>query len=258
MVEPTDSKDSKEEKKEAKMNESATKSIDSFAGKTGPSNAGPSPGGQNKVQKIIMTNSKDQQMLRAMKTKLQELETVCNGLKADMANSNTKELHDKIAEITTALDKKASILDVKKMYGSLDDNNGRFEEIKKEMAGMQKEIKVLEEAEELKAQKLRIGSLESKLTTGLKAIKDIQMKLAETMTLQILPQNQQMNEEEKKEDKIQIFMDEINEKVSKIKDQMALFKIDFAKLTQGVEEKIDVKASKESLVDLESIFLKIE
>ncbi len=209
--------------------------------------------GQPKVQRIIMSNNKDQLQFKAIRNKLQELETVCTGLKADMANLNTKELTDKLAEISQTLEKKASILDLKKMYGSLDDNNGRFEDIKKELLGIQKSIKTLEEGEELKAQKLRITSLESKLTSGLKNMKDLQAKLAETMTLQIMPQTQQMNEEEKKEDKISQFMDEINEKVNKVSATIAQFKLDFANLSKGVDDKVEIKASKESLIDLESI-----
>eukprot|EP01022_Parablepharisma_sp_SALTPOND_P018475 TRINITY_DN301_c0_g2_i1.p4 TRINITY_DN301_c0_g2~~TRINITY_DN301_c0_g2_i1.p4 ORF type:complete len:382 (+),score=73.61 TRINITY_DN301_c0_g2_i1:8016-9161(+) len=232
-------------KEEKKVGRSPTENSKSSTGNV-PSAAAP------KVQRIIMTNNKDQQVLRTMRAKLQELETTCNGLKAEMANLNTKELSDKLADITQSLDKKASILDLKKMYGTLDDSNERFESIKKEISGIYKSIKVLEENEELKSQKLRITSLESKLGTGLKTIKDIQNKLAETMTLQIMPQAEQINEEEKKEDKITQFMDEISEKVNKIKDAMTQFKADFANMSKNVDDKIEIKASKESLIDLEN------
>eukprot|EP00831_Metopus_contortus_P047744 TRINITY_DN3865_c0_g1_i1.p1 TRINITY_DN3865_c0_g1~~TRINITY_DN3865_c0_g1_i1.p1 ORF type:complete len:306 (-),score=104.04 TRINITY_DN3865_c0_g1_i1:35-952(-) len=83
-------------------------------------------------------------------------------------------------------------------------------------------------------------------------IKDLQTKVTETMTLQIMPQADQANEEEKREEAMNQFMEETNEKVAKLKDAISTFKSEFEALSRGVEEKIELKASKESLVDLEN------
>ena len=200
----------------------------------------------------MAVNSKDPPQIKLIKLKLQEIDATCTAMKNDMAALNTKEVQDKLAEIILTIDKKANILDLKKLYGALDDSNSRFEDVKKEVSGLHKAIKDLEENEELKGLKLKFASLESKLAIGLKNIKDLQGKMAETMTLQIMPQSQQNNDEEKKDDKMTQFMEEIGDRVSKLRDEITKFKADFNNLTKNVEEKIETKSTKESLVDLES------
>ena len=200
-----------------------------------------------------MSNAKDQQQMKMLHTKVQELESQFAELKGEVTGLSTKDLQDKLVDITQALDKKAPILELKKLYGTFDASNSRFEDVKKEIAEMQKGMKLLEENEDLKSLKLKFTSMENKLMIGLKNIKDLQAKVSETMTFQIMPQSQQANEDEKKEEKMNQFMDETNEKVNKIKDSVTQFKTDFNNLTRSVEEKIETKAAKEALVDLESM-----
>ncbi len=217
-----------------------------------PTPTTPSATSPSKVQKYIVSNGREHQQMRLLRAKVQELETLCTGMRGELAALNTKEMQEKLGEVLQTMDKKASILDLKKMYGSLDDTSGRFEDIKKEMAEIHKAIKVLEENEELKSLKLKCASLENKLIASLKNVKDLQTKVTETMTLQIMPQSQQLNEEDKKEDRLSQFVEETNEKVGKMREAMSQFKIDFEALSRALDDKVDSKASKESLVDLES------
>ena len=205
-----------------------------------------------KVQRVAVSNARDQQEFKSIRTKLIELETMCINLKVEFEGLNNKELSDKINELLQGLDKKASILDLKKLYGTLDGNNERFESIKKDVTTVQKSIKDLEDNEEGKAQKLRIASLESKIGSSLKAIRDIQTKMADTLMMQIVPQQQQAHEEDKKEDKMSDYVEEINDKLNKMRDAIAQFKADFASLSKAVDDKIESRSSKESLIDLES------
>jgi hypothetical protein len=205
------------------------------------------------VQKIIVSNSRDQQQLKTLAAKVKELETTCAGLRSDMTALNLKELHDKLAELPQVLEKKASILDLKKLYSSLEDSSTRYDDTKKDIAALRQSIKALEENEEVKSLQLKVTSMDNKLIIGLKSIKDLQTKMAETMTLQIMPQTQMGNDDEKREEKFNAFMDEVNDKIAKVKDMIGQVKAEFGQLTKDVDEKVELKASKESLIDLESI-----
>ena len=205
------------------------------------------------MQKIIVSNSRDQQLLKSLAAKVKELETTCAGLRSDMTALNLKEIHDKLAELPQALEKKASILDLKKLYSSLEDSTNRYDDTKKEIEALRQAIRTLEESEEVKSLQLKVTSMDNKLIIGLKSIKDLQTKVAETMTLQIMPQTQMGNDDEKREEKFNAFMDEVNDKIAKVKDMIGQVKVEFGQLAKDVDEKVEMKASKEALIDLESM-----
>ena len=209
---------------------------------------------QPAVKKIVVSNAKDQQLLKALSKRVQDIEEKIVDLKVgdNKSTSGITELRTVLTELSQAMEKKAAVLELKKMNGYIDEINERNAGIAKEMNGLQKSVKSLEENEEVKGLKLKFASLDNKLNVSLKNLKELQTKVAENMGLQIIPQTQD-GEEERKEERLKQFMDETNDKINGVKLIVQGFKKDFAKLSDSLNAKVDSKASVDSLIELESI-----
>lgn len=164
-------------------------------------------------RKFIVTNPKDKEFITALSRRVQELENKCANVSAFSESTavSLKGAKDKISELAQAVEKKASLLDIKKINGSLDETNESCSELKKEMEEMKKTMQALEENEELKCLKLKHNSLESKVTIIIKNTKEMEAKILENMGLQIMPQSSGM-EEEKIEELLHKSIDEVNKK----------------------------------------------
>jgi hypothetical protein len=119
------------------------------------------------------------------------------------------------------------------------------------MENVRKSLKILEENEELKNLKLKCTSLDGKLTSGLKTIKEMQAKINETMNLQIMPQGQGA-EEEKKEEQLNKFMEDTVEKLSTFKTALQTTIKDFNNLSNNLDSRLSQFPNLDNLVELES------
>jgi len=202
-----------------------------------------------------IANTKDLQQIKLAKKKMADLETAIAEIRNELKNINMKEMNQKLEDFSQIIDKKASLLDIKKLNSSIDSTSSRFDDVYKEMDSIKKDLKAQQENEELNNLKLKFNSLESKLGIGLKNIKEIQTKMAEQMTMQIIPHDAINVDDDKKDEKFNQFVDETNEKITKIKDTLNVLQTEFTKLNKEVQEKIEEKATKESVTDLESMKL---
>lgn len=206
--------------------------------------------------KRISTIPKDHQILKAACKGLQELETKYMDMKTenDGYKQSVKENKEKIAELSLALEKKAANLELKKLNGAIDDANERNNDVKKEMEQVKKALKMLEENEEIKSVKLKCTSLEGKINTILKNMKDLQTKMLENMNMQIIPQVQS-DTDEKKEEQLRQFMDETRDKLNALKTASQAIKKEFTDFSSSITAKLSRVADLDLLIELESIVL---
>lgn len=207
-------------------------------------------------KKFIVTNPKDQEIIKNLIKKVQDLEAKCTELK-DFGEStavNLKGAKDKITDLSQAMDKKATILDIKKINSAIDETNEIVKGLKKEIEEMKTTIKKLEDNEDLRCLKLKHNSLDGKFQIALKNIKELEQKVLESMGTQIVPQSTGV-EEEKVEEIIRKHTGETNEKINSLKIVVQTIQKDFTALSDSVDSKVEGKATVENLVELESMLL---
>lgn len=205
----------------------------------------------NQMKILKSPSNKDIHQLKLMKKKIADLETITTELKGQIQAISLKEINEKLEECSQNVEKKANAIEIKKLNNAIDTTNGRFDGINKELEGIQKAIKDAQENEELNSLKLKFSSMDSKLTVGLKSIKDLNTKVTENMMMQIVPQAQIGGDEDKKEERFNQFVDETTSKTSKLQENLSQLQTEITRISKSIDERIEEKANKEALTDLE-------
>ncbi len=210
---------------------------------------------QTPSKKLAVATPRDRQLLRGFIKRVQEVEEKVLDMKAAIdANSfNIRETKEKMAELAESVEHKASILDLKKAMGYIENFNEKNAALGQEIERLDKALKSLQDNEEVKAVKLRMTSLDNKLSVTLKNFRELHAKVTENMGLQFIPaQPANVIEDEKREEHIKAVVDDLNDKINGVRQMMQGFRKEFASLSDTVNAQLDSKASGDSLIELES------
>lgn len=216
-----------------------------------PFSVAPSPMSTRKPR----TNAKVEQALRGLLKRMKEAEENVVDLKAsrDTNAVGVREAREKLAELVQAVERKASVLDLKKVTGYVESFKDNSSDVTGEIEKLQKAVKALEENEDVRSVKLKQSSVDSKIVIILKNLKELQTKVNENAGLQIIPtQASPEPEEEKREDQTRFILEEVNKKINEVKLTMQANRKEFTVLSEFVNAQLAGKASMENLIDLES------
>lgn len=208
------------------------------------------------TKKIIVNNAADQKMLKKLDKRVKELEEKMVDVKVytDENGTGIKDLKDKVHELAANLEKKAAILELKKLSGAIDDINDRISTATKEREEIKKSVKNLESSDETKSLKLKMTSLDNKVSISIKNLKELQQKVAENMGISVIPAGGQSVEidDHNNDDKIKKVMIELDDKISEVKKMINIVKRDMEKICDDVNTKLGDRASQDSLIELEN------
>ena len=204
---------------------------------------------------VQLSNIDSQKMIKLMNKRMKAIENNMGKMDVTAENIETKikELNEKIEDLNKAMTKKAAVLDMKSAMGSIGDLNEKNVELANEINKLKKQLKSVSDNEELKLLKSQVTSLDSKLTFGLKNVKDIQSKLAIISSFQGLSPDQSPNEEkDETKDELNHYIEETNEKIAQIKSNIENLKKSLDEISNTSSEALNSKASADSVVELEN------
>ena len=200
------------------------------------------------MSELISISKNYNTKLEEINSKVKDLSLMHEKLKTDFEAVDMKSYISKLNEIRFSIDKKASILDVKKVYGIINDitekinlleqNNDKFEDS-------------LKHSEEFNMIQLQMGSLESKFLFNQKTLKELQTRINENEQFQIVSPTQDQSFDEKKDKRLSEITEKISEKIYEVNGEFAQFKINFNKLEDKLNNKLEAQSLQNTLTTFE-------
>ncbi len=182
-----------------------------------------------------------------------DLEARCVDMRAEINGMNSKELREKVAELADCVEKKAATLELKKVNGTVEYVNQKCEDLAKSLADMKKSYKSVEDNDAFNQLRLKVGSLDNKMSVVVKNVKEVQTKLSENMCLQLTPQERESPEDDKVEARLDQFSREMGARLEKITQGLAESCGGAAKVGAEIDGKLEGKVGREEIVNLESM-----
>lgn len=203
-----------------------------------------------KVSSIEKDLSISKELINSETIKTQVLEKKLKELFDNMDETNKQNVK-LFTQLMNSLEKKPSEMDLKKMSSSMSDTNSQIMNCKKQIEMIQQSIISLEKNEDLNLLKLKFNSLDTKIPTIVKNIKDLEIKILENLG-PTMPQQMQGIDEGQAEEIIRKHVSETSEKITSLKISVQNIAKDYAILSNSIETKLDSRATVDSLIELEN------
>ena len=203
-------------------------------------------------RKSLTILGQEQKITKYINKKIKETEDKLNEIKGSVINNTSaiQGLNSMSSNIIQGLDKKASMLEVKSIIATINDIELKFKSIEPTIKENDEWVKLLMKGDEIKSIRCKITALDSKLTSGMKVLNELQEKFTEFNCFNTIPN--QGNNDSNNDDNINQFMEETSEKFDNIKSLMQKSKTEFQELSNSINSTLDSRASTDSVIELEN------
>lgn len=198
----------------------------------------------------------EKQQLKKLSGQVAELETKYFDLRDDLRAINYLQLQSDLKELTQVVDKKATILDIKKATSSFESLNLKLIELSKTVSdGFTKFDNLVESNESFQNVKKQINTLDKQFNICMKSISELTLKYTQAANLKMETELADANSANKVEALFNELAKDLRYKFDKLNNLTNNTQSNVEKLAKDVEERINSVALRKELQELESIFV---